>query len=403
MLDYLVLSIKNLKHRGLRSWLTLLGIFIGIAAVVSLISLGNGLKIAVSSQFGISSTEVLSVEAGGVSLGPPGSGVSDPLTIKELDAIKKLGSVKRAVRRNLVSGKVEYNDKIIFSIITNLPNGEDRDFVYEQIEVEIIDGRKLKEDDSKKVLLGYNFYANKMGFDKQIISGKKIIIQDKKYEVIGIVDKKGSFMFDNAIYMNENDLEEIGNYGDEIDIIAVLPKYKEEIEKTKEEIEKTLRKVRDVKVGEEDFKVSTPEAMMNQVNSVLGGIQIFIAIVASISILIGAIGIINTMTTSVLERRKDIGIMKSVGATNQQIFLQFFFESSLLGLVGGTVGVLLGTLVGVLGTLGINSYVGSDVTPSINFILIISSLFGSFLIGGISGIVPAMNAAKQNPVDALRN
>ena len=130
--------------------------------------------------------------------------------------------------------------------------------------------------------------------------------------------------------------------------------------------------------------------------------QIFIVIIASISILVGALGIVNTMTTSVLERKKEIGIMKSVGATNGQIFLQFFIESGLLGLVGGLVGVILGSIIGFVGTKGINNFIGAELSPEINILLIFSSLVGSFMIGAIAGIVPAMKAAKENPVEALR-
>ena len=108
------------------------------------------------------------------------------------------------------------------------------------------------------------------------------------------------------------------------------------------------------------------------------------------------------MTTSVLERRKDIGIMKSIGATNNQIFLQFFIESSLLGLIGGIAGAFFGTMLGFAGMYGINSLLGTELVPNIDFLLILFSLIGSFLIGGIAGIIPAMQAAKQNPVEALR-
>jgi putative ABC transport system permease protein len=163
-----------------------------------------------------------------------------------------------------------------------------------------------------------------------------------------------------------------------------------------------MRKRRDVKVGEENFEVSTPEAALESVNSILGGVKIFIALVAGISIFIGAIGIVNTMTTSVLERKREIGIMKAIGARNSQIFLQFFVESGMLGLVGGAIGVLFGVALGYFGTLGINNFVGAEIKPSIDFALIFFSLLGSFLIGGIAGIVPAMHAAKQSPVESLR-
>ena len=401
--DAFILSLKNLKHRGLRSWLTLLGIFIGVAAVVSLISLGNGLQAAVAGQFGISNTELLTVQAGGVSgMGPPGTGVVEPLTTKELDEIKKLSSVKRAIGRNIVSGKLEYNKKAIFGYATNIPSGEDRKFIYNQIEAKTISGRLLKDGDVGKVMLGYNFYTDSVGLEKVVRVGNTVVIQNKIFQVIGILEKKGSFIFDSVVYMNEQDLDQISNYGNKVDIIAVQAISKDSIEKTKEDVEKTLRRIRNVKVGEENFQVSTPEASLESINQVLGGVQIFIVIVASISIFIGSLGIVNTMTTSVLERKKDIGIMKSIGATNNQIFLQFFIESSLLGLVGGLIGALFGELIGIFGTIGINNFINGNLPITLNFGLLLSALLGSFLIGGIAGIVPALSAAKQNPVEALR-
>jgi len=401
--DYFTLSFKNLKHRGLRSWLTLLGILIGITAVVALISLGNGLKLAVASQFGVSSTEVMTVQAGGISgYGPPGSNVVTPLDVEDVEAIKKLGSVKRAVRRNVPSGKLEFNDKVVFGYATNLPNGEDRDFIYEQIEKGPIAGRFLKDSDVGKVFLGYNFYIDNVGLDKPITPGKTVLLNDKQFEVVGILEKKGSFIFDNIVFMNEKEAEDLFGYGDNVDMIIVQVKDKNEIDKTKEDIEKLMRKRRNVKVGEEDFDVSTPEAEMALVNSILAGVQVFIVLVASISILIGALGIVNTMTTSVLERKKEIGIMKAIGAKNNQIFLQFFIESGLLGLVGGIIGATFGILLGVLGTNAMNSFLGAELKPSIDYMLIFFALLGSFIVGAVAGISPAMRAAKQNPVEALK-
>lgn len=400
--DYFSIAFKNLKHRGARSWLTLLGIFIGVMAVVALISLGSGLKLAVSSQFGLSSTELITVQAGGLSFGPPGSYVANPLTIDDLEEVQKISSVKQAIRRNMDSGKLEYNDHVIFGYASSVPSGDDRKFLYEQMNLETIEGRLLKDSDSGKVVLGYNFYVDKVGLEKPVSVGKKVLINDKEFEVIGIVDKQGSFIYDNLVLMNEEDMQELFDYGDVVDIIAVLPRDKNDLDRTKEDIEKVLRDRRDVEVGKEDFQVSTPESSLAQINKIIDGIQIFIAIVASISILIGAIGIINTMTTSVLERRREIGIMKAIGATNSQIFFQFFIEASLLGLIGGLAGALFGTLIGFAGTMGINTWIGANAQPSISFWLIFFSLLGSFILGGLAGILPALDAAKQNPVEAIR-
>ena len=404
LMDYVQLAFGNVKHRGVRSWLTLIGIFIGITAVVALISLGNGLKEAVNSQFGVSSTEVISVQAGGVNaFGPPGSGDANPLTIKDLEEIKKLSSVERVIRRNVPSGKLEFNDKVVFGFATNVPDGEDRKFMYDLLSLEPEVGRLLKDGDSNKVVLGHNFYVDKVGLDKSIKPGDKILLQNKTFEVAGISKKQGSFIFDNIVYVNEKPLEDLMGYGDKVDIIGVQVKNPEEIDKVKVEIEKVLRKSRNVRIGEEDFEVSTPQAALDTVNGVLGGVQAFIVIIASISILVGAIGIVNTMTTSVLERKKEIGIMKSIGATNKQIFLQFFIESGLLGFVGGLIGVIFGTIIGLVGTQGINNFIGSELSPDINFWLIFSALVGSFIIGAVAGIFPAMRAAKENPVEAIRS
>jgi len=170
----------------------------------------------------------------------------------------------------------------------------------------------------------------------------------------------------------------------------------------KEDIEKLLRKRRDVKVGEEDFEVSTPAAALETVNQVLLGVQLFIAMIALISVVVGAIGIINTMTTSVLERKKQIGIMKAIGARNKDIFYLFFIESGLMGLIGGIIGVTIGVIVGYVGTIGINQFLGADVQPTIQWGLVVYSLIGSFILGSISGIWPALSAAKKKPVEALK-
>ena len=403
MKDYLVLAIKNLRHRGIRSWLTLLGIFIGITAVVSLMSLGAGLQAAVSAQFGISATEIITVQAGGVNaFGPPGSGAVNKLTIADSDAIEKLSSVDVSIPRIISSGKLEYDDTLVFGMSASIPSGNKRKLSYEVLESEVETGRLLKDGDVNKVMLGYNFGLVDGVFEKPVVVGKTVLIQDEKFIVVGILEKSGSAIFDNAVMMNYIPLRDLFDYSDDLDVLAVKVRGEDSMDRAKEDIEKLLRKRRNVDVGEEDFEVSTPEAMMETVNSVLGGVQAFIVIIASISILVGALGIVNTMTTSVLERRKEIGIMKAIGGTNWQVFLQFFFESGLLGLVGGIVGVILGTLIGFFGIAGINNFIGGDIGLVIDPILIGGALLGSFVIGSLAGIVPAMSAAKQNPVEALR-
>jgi len=361
-LDYLILALKNLRHRGIRSWLTLLGIFIGVTAVVALIGLGNGLQAAVGAQFGISSTQVLTVQAGGVNaFGPPGSGALDKLTFDDVNAVEGLSSVEMAVPRMITSGKMEFNDVVAFGMAISVPDGEGRKFTYEVLDLDAEVGRMLKDGDVGKVILGYNFWRNGDIFGKAIVPGKSVLIQDEKFTVVGIVEKTGSFMIDSMVMINEDDFIDLMDYGEDVDIIAVKARSEDEMERTRTDIEKLMRRRRDVKEGNEDFEVSTPEAMMDTVNSVLGGVQAFIIIIASISILVGA-----------------------------------------LGLIGGLVGIVLGTLISVAGIVGINSFIGAELTPVIDFVLIGGALVGSFVVGAAAGVVPAMNAAKQDPVEALR-
>lgn len=401
--NYLILAIKNLKHRGIRSWLTLLGIFIGIVAVVSLISLGTGLKLVVGAQFGVSSTEVITVQAGGISgFGAPGSGAVDKLSLNDADAIEKISSIEMAIPRVISSGKMEFNDRIYIGMLGSIPDKKERKLVYEVVDIKVEIGRLLKDGDTKKIVLGYNFYVNGDIFGKKVVLGDKVDIMGEKFQVVGITKKSGSFIVDNIVLMNDNPLRELMDYGEDVDLIVVKVKDKELMDRAAEDIEKLMRVRRDVDIGKEDFEVSTPQAMLETVNDILGGVQAFIVIIASISILVGALGIVNTMTTSVLERRKEIGIMKAIGAKNSQIFMQFFIESGLLGLVGGVIGVIVGVAIGYLGTLGIGGLIGSEIRPNIDFFLIGGALLGSFIVGSVAGIVPAMNAAKQNPVEALR-
>ncbi|HRZ85362.1 MAG TPA: ABC transporter permease [Candidatus Paceibacterota bacterium] len=402
--DYFALSFRNLRKRGIRSWLTLLGIFIGIFSVVVLISLSSGIKAAVISQFGVSSTQLISVQAGGISgFGPPGSGVVKPLTKDDAEAIGKISMVEVSLSSLIRPVKIEYNKKLVVGYSSSIDSGTNRDYAYELRNIEVYQGKLLDDTETGKVLLGYDFSdQTKSGFDKAILVGDTLVINGKNFKVAGIIKKQGSFILDRVVFIDESDLRNLINVDESVDIVSVKVKEGYSVEDVKLSIEKLLRERRDVKAGEEDFEISTPESTLKTVNQILSGIQIFIIIIASISIVVGVIGIVNTMTVSVLERRKEIGIMKAVGAKNSHIFYLFFIESGLLGLIGGLAGVIMGKIIGYIGIFVINNYLGASIKPTLDLLLIISALFGSFLIGSIAGILPALNAAKQNPVEVLR-
>lgn len=402
--DYFLFSFNNLKSRKIRSFLTMIGIFIGIAAVVALIGLGEGLRMAISSQFGFLGTDVLSVQASGMGLaGPPGVGVAEPLTDDLEEKIAKIDNVEAAINRYIKTGTLEFNDVQGIGMAMSMPSGENRKIVEEMLNVKTEQGRLLKEGDTRKVLLGNSFTNKDSWGGKGIKAGDRVLISDISYEVVGIMKSKGSYLLDNVVVINEKTL--LADFGDDgtVNVIGVKVKDENKIDKTKEDIEKLLRKERNVKKGEENFEVQSPQAMLETLDSTLFAVQLFITIIAAISLLVGGIGIMNTMYTSVLERTKEIGIMKSIGARNSNIFTLFFIESGFMGMVGGIVGIILG-LIFAYGFAAIGrAALGADLIQAhISLGLMLGALVFSFFVGLTAGLIPAIQAAKKHPVDALR-
>jgi putative ABC transport system permease protein len=403
MKDFFGLGFNNLKRRKLRTWLTMIGIFIGIAAVVSLISLGQGLQTAVTAQFASLSTDKLTVQNAGTGFGPPGSTVVEKLNEHDIRIIEGVQGVDEAIPRLIRVAKVEYNKIAQFKYITNIPEDEGHvRIIYDSIGVEVEEGRLLEAGDSGKIVLGSDV-IDEDDFDKPIKIGKKIEIQGKDFEIVGILKRASTFQLNEIIIMTERDIENILDIQDEIDLIIVQIENPKDIEKTADGIERALRKDRDLKEGEEDFSVETPLEAISAVNTILNSINAVIVGIALISLLVGGIGIANTMYTSVLERRKEIGTMKAIGARNSDILVIFIIESGLLGLIGGFIGVIIGVLLSMGVAFFANEYFGRTlIVVNISLPLIISAITFSFLVGVLFGIIPSVQASKLKPVDALR-
>lgn len=401
--DYFIFSLKSLRNRRLRSWLTMIGIIIGITAVVSLISLGQGLQAAISAQFGNLGTDKLAVQASS-GFGPPGTGVVNPLTKDNMEKIRKVSGVKVAGGRLIRSTQLNYNDHSVFTSAASMPDGDARKLIQDAQNLKPESGRLLKDSDKGKVMLGNNLGKEDAGFDKQITVGSRILISGQQFEVVGILKKLGSFILDNVVFMNENGLRETLDVpAEDYDVIVMQVQPNVDVKDVQERIEKLMRKERRVKEGEEDFTVQTPQAIIGQVTSTLFAVQLFVYIIAGISIVVGGIGIMNTMYTSVLERTQHIGIMKAIGARNSSIFSLFFIESGLIGSVGGLIGAALGAGIAISLSFVGRALLGLElIRAEISIWLLIGSVFGSFLLGSIFGILPAIKAAKLNPVDALR-
>lgn len=402
--DYFLMAIDNLRHRGLRSWLTITGIFIGIAAVVALISLGTGLQNAVTGQFKTLSGDNLVVQSSSTFFGPPGSTAVRELNEHDLTLIKSVPGVEFAIPRLIRSVKIEFNKIAKFKFIASLPESQQQiDYLYGVLDLKTSEGRLLKFGDRNKIVLGSNFISEGE-FDKPVKLGATLKIQGINFEVVGILAKTGTLEVNNAAVVMQDDLKNALNLGDEIDLIMVKVVSKDKTELVASLIETKMRRDRDEKVGEEDFSVQTPVQALSSINTILNIINAVVLGIALISLFVGGVGIANTMYTSVLERYRDIGVMKAVGARNLEVMKLFVIESGMLGLVGGIIGAVIG-LAFAFGVSSLaNAYFGQALLlVSVSWPLFFLSIGFSFLIGIISGLAPALQASHLKPVEALRS
>ena len=398
MKDYLFLAFNNLKRRKLRSWLTMIGIFIGIASVVALISLGQGLQASIEQQFAALGTDKITITPKGTFGGLPSS---KPLTEKDLKIVESVSGVDIATAYLLDSLDAEYKSQNKNVIIYGIDPDKYPKLFSQTYTIEF--GRDFKAGDKTRVVLGYNA-ANK-DFEKNISVGNKITILGETFEVIGILKKIGSPTDDSAIIMPIESLRDLTGEKDKVSGIFAKIKTGEDVNKVAADIEKELKKERGEKLSEkpQTFDVQTSEQLLNTFGDILDVVQAVLVGIAAISLLVGGIGIMNTMYTAVIERTKEIGTMKAVGAKNSDILFIFLFESGLLGLVGGAIGIGIGIGLGKIAEYFAASALGTDLFHAVfPWYLIAGALAFSFFIGTISGVLPAMQAAKLKPADALR-
>jgi putative ABC transport system permease protein len=308
-----------------------------------------------------------------------------------------------AIPRLIRIATFEYNNIRTFNFVGSMPiDSKERDYVYQTLNLELESGKLIESSDRRKVVLGSDFASSK-DYEKEIRVGSKVLIQGEAFEVVGILKKAGSFTINSVILMNEDELKDILNIDDEIDIIIAQVDSTDKVEQTAEDIKRKLRKDRKLKEGEEDFSVDTPISSLESVNLIINIINIIVSGIAAISLLVGGIGITNSMFTSVLERTKQIGVMKAVGAKNSDVLKLFLIESGLLGLVGGIVGAAIGLgLAFLVSSIANNAFGQTILEVSVSYSLLIAAISFSFLIGIISGIVPAIQASRLKPVEALR-
>jgi putative ABC transport system permease protein len=395
--------ITNLRHRFTRSFLTILSILIGIMAVFVLVSYGEGLRHYMDQMAQEMGTDKLIAQPKGASA--PGS-TGTYFTKDDFDFIKKQKGVSEAtaatVRQSEIKNDLQKLGKWVF--IMGMPTDPSEIRLMEEAfgGYGILKGRELKKGDNNKVVLGYNYMLADKIFSKPLKLGDNVFIKDESFDIIGFYEEVGNPQDDSNVYLTNDAMKELFDVGDTYDYLFIKAEKDANPIELADRLEEKLRKKKGQKEGEEDFYIQSFEQLLETFGTVLLVLNSILVIIAGISVVVAAVNIMNTMYTAVLERTKEIGIMKSIGAKNNTILLIFFIESGLLGLIGGAIGILLGFGLAKLGEIAIAATGYSFLKPYFPWWLIVSCLVFSFIVGAASGFFPARAASKLKPVDALR-
>ena len=397
--DYLGLALGTFTHRPTRSWLTILGVFIGIAAVVSLISLGQGLQTTIDKQFEKIGTNKVIIMPGAGLTSMVGLFGTEKLDDHDLNVIERSKGVDTVAGMVYTATKVSSDSEVKYTLAIGYDPAKMT--VYSMTGYKTTDGRELKSADKYKVVIGYLVAQDNGLFKKAVKVGDTIEIAGKRFNIVGILERVGSRSDDTQIYLTLDVYNELlGQTG--YNAAYAVTKDGFETSSVADAIKERMRKDRNLKVGEEDFAVQTAEQLSDMVNTVMGVVQLIVISIAGISLVVGGIGIMNTMYTAVLERTHEIGIMKAIGARNSAVLTIFILESGILGLLGGLIGVGIGYGVGTAVTIVAEHPLLGTFQAQFPPWLIFGALAFSFITGCISGALPALRAAELKPIEALR-
>jgi len=397
---FLTYSISNLWRRKLRSFLSILSILIGITAIFVLVSFGQGIGKFVDDFAQKQGTDKLMMMPGG--FGPPGTS-NIKFTEEDIDFIRKIKGVDEVTGWMGNNGKVKFKDyKEKYTLVFGFSTDNEEAMLVEELStIEIKKGRNLKDGDVLKAVLGHNYVIPNKLFKKAIAIGDKIEVNDIPVEVVGFYGEVGNPQDDSQVYLSYDGFKEI--FGeDTFEYVAIRSAPGQNPAQLADKIKERFRKYKGQKKGEEDFTIQTFEQAIETFTSVITVINGVLVLIALISIVVAAVNIVNTMYTSILERTPEIGIMKSIGARNRFILSVFIIEAGLLGMAGGVIGVVLGYGIAMAGGLIAKMYGLSMLRPAFPLWLVIGCLLFAFLTGAFSGLLPARQASKLNPVDALR-
>ena len=389
----------SLIANKMRSILTMLGIIIGVAAVIALVSIGNGVKQDIQNSISSLGSNLLMVMPGaprtpGVR---PSAGSMKSLKVSDYEAIAKLDGVKAASPMTNGSYVVIYQNKNWTTSVSGVS--------YNYLDVNnwsMKSGRFLSEKNvqnrERVAVVGKTVVKNLFGDEDPV--GAEIRVKNIPFRIIGVLNSKGSGAMGNdqddmVIIPYTTAMERVEGV-DYLRMIYVVGKDESGIDRLQSDIENLLRVRHGIKdTNLDDFNIQNMNSIMETMEETTGTLTLFLGAVAAISLVVGGIGIMNIMLVSVTERTREIGVRKALGATYSVIVTQFLIEAVVISLMGGIIGIILG--------IGSSKLIGmaSGMSTVISVPTIVMSFAFSMAIGLIFGIYPARKAAKLNPIDAL--
>ena len=382
---------KALLLNKVRSFLTMLGVIIGVFAVISLVSLVGGVQEYVVSSFEDLGSNLIFVVNGKIEMGQrqtAGSAlVSTNLKEKHVDMIKSLAKdyVDYITPQSQTYQTIKYKTEEYFLLLLGV-NYEANDIFNSNIERGRYFNRVEQENSSRVVVLGNNLGKKFFGEENPI--GKKIKISGKSYEVVGLLAKKSPNYDESVILPYTTVMDEFSATG----ITSIVVKVKDNVDLEQAQQQIKLALLKDLK--EDKFTVMTQEDILESIQNILNMLTIALASISGISLLVGGIGIMNIMLVSVAERTKEIGLRKALGATSSDIKNQFMAEAILISSLGGVLGLLLGWVTTIAIRPLIKAVIPVWAIPlALGFSLAVGIIFGTY---------PAVNASKKDPIEALR-
>ena len=397
-LELISYSLKHVIHRTSRSILTIISIFIGIMTIFIFISFGWGLFDYVNEIKESSGADMVTIMPQGA--GAPGLDTTFYLTEKDIVAISHTSGVFEATGTYAKVAEVSKGKKNKFVFV--FAYDPSKPLIKEVYNVDLLEGRELRNPDIGKVVLGYNYKIDNKIFTSGLNLNDQLQIQGRNVRVVGFFNRLGNPQDDSNIYLSNDFFEEIYPNNTEKHSQVIAQVDISSIDLVIKRIESSLRKSRNLEKGKEDFFVASFQDLIETYTQAIDYVVYFVIFIALISVLVSAVNTANTTITSVLERVREIGIMKAIGARNRDIFGIFVFESGFLGFVAGSLGVIIGFSITSAVALFLKNSGWGFLSPHYSWSLFVGCILFATATGALSGIIPAWKASKIQPVNALR-